>query len=75
MLPAWAVNLTTQFGLALVKWGLAEIALDLARQRKLAETERLNGVRNGENAKRYEEATTRADQIRAAIDLVNRNNV
>ena len=74
-MPAWLVSLTANIGAALVKWAVTEVTNELAKSREMAEQERVNGIRNGENAKRYAEAQTRADQIRAAIDMVNRNSV
>lgn len=75
MLPAWAVNLTTQFGIALVKWGLAEIDQEVRLTKELSELERSQNIRNGKNAKAYFEAQTRAEQIRAAVNLLNRSDV
>lgn len=74
-MPAWLVSLTANIGAALIKWAVTEVTNELAKSREMAEQERLNGIRNGENAKRYAEAQTRADQIRAAVDLLNRNSV
>jgi len=74
-MPAWLVSLTANIGAALIKWAVTETVNELAKSREMAEQERLNGIRNGINAKKYAEAQTRADQIRAAVDLLNRNSV
>lgn len=74
-MPAWLVSLTANIGAALIKWAVTETANELAKSKEMAEQERLNGIRNGINAKKYAEAQTRADQVRAALDLLNRNNV
>jgi len=73
-MPSWLVSLTANIGAALVKWAVTEVTNELAKSREMAEQERLNGIRNGENAKRYADAQTRADQINAVVNLVNRNN-
>lgn len=74
MPPAWIVSLLTEFGVALVKWGSAEIATEVRESREAAEKERQDNIRNGKNALRYRNATTRQEQIRAAVDALNRNN-
>ena len=73
--PAWLVNLMTQFGLAALKWAVTETANNLAYSKELAEKERLEGIRNGKNAQAYFEAKTRAEQIKAALNLINSNSV
>lgn len=74
MAPAWLVNILSQFGLAALKWAVTEQANNIIYMKELAEKERLEGIRNGKNAKAYEAATTRAAQVRAALDLINRND-
>lgn len=74
MLPAWVSSLVAEFGVALVKWAASEAMGNLKQSQEMAEAERLSGVRNGINAKKYAEAKTRADQIRAAIALLNRSD-
>ena len=74
-MPGWFLTLITNIGTALIKSAVSEAAKNLKESREAAEQERLNGIRNGVNAKKYLEATTRAEQIRAAVDLLNRNSV
>lgn len=74
MAPAWLVAIITELGVALTKWGYSELKLEVEQSREAAEQERLNGIRNGENAKRYQNAQTRQEQINAALNLINRNN-
>lgn len=74
MVPAWLINLLSQFGLAALKWAVAEQTNNLTYMKELAEKERQQDIRNGKNAKAYEAAKTRAEQVRAAIDLINRND-
>lgn len=73
-MPGWFLTLITNIGAALIKSAVSESAKNLAESRAAAEKERLDGIRNGINAKKYLEATTRAEQIRAAVDLLNRND-
>lgn len=75
MAPVWLVNFMTQFGLTALKWAVSESASNLQKAKEMAEIERTNGIRNGENAKRYAEAKTRAEQVRAALDLINSNSL
>lgn len=72
MTPVWLISLMSQFGLAALKWAVSETTNAVNKSRELAEIERLNGIRNGENAKKYEEAKTRQEQIAAALALINR---
>lgn len=74
MAPAWLLSFAVQLGTALAKWAVSESISQLQQAQERAEQERLSGVRNGENAKKYHDAKTRADQIRAAVDLLNRND-
>lgn len=74
VVPAWLVNLMAQFGLAALKWAVTESANNLAYSKELAEKERLEGIRNGKNAQAYFEAKTRAEQIKAAVNLINSSN-
>lgn len=73
-MPAWLSTILVNLGAALIKSAFNESMNNLNLAREMAETERANGVRNGVNAKKYLEAQTRADQIRAAIDMLNRND-
>lgn len=74
MVPAWLVSLMSQFGMAALKWAVSESINSMNAAKELAEKERLEGIRNGKNAKAYFEAKTRVDQIRAGLDLINRND-
>lgn len=74
MLPAWLLSLAAEFGVAVTKWAVTESYNALRDAQERAEQERLNGIRNGANAKAYHEAQTRHDQIKAAINLLNRND-
>lgn len=74
MTPAWLVSFMANLGAALVKWAVTEITNEVQQSREAAELERQNGIRNGKNAQRYSDAKTRADQIRASLDLINRSN-
>lgn len=74
MLPAWLLSLAAEFGVAVTKWAATESLNNLRDAQEKAEQERASGIRNGINAKAYHEAQTRHDQIRAAIDLLNRNS-
>ncbi|AEG42333.1 hypothetical protein BdPhPhi1402_gp36 [Bdellovibrio phage phi1402] len=73
-MPTWLAEFLIKFGTSLVAAGWGAIKFEQELLNKAAEQERLSGIRNGENAKKYQDAQTRADQIRAAIDLINRNN-
>lgn len=73
-MPTWLAEFLIKFGTSLVSAGWGSIKFEQELLKKAAEQERLSGIRNGENAKKYQDAETRADQIRAAIDLINRNN-
>lgn len=71
MAPAWLVNILTQFGMTALKWAVSESIKSMDAAKELAEKERLEGIRNGKNAKAYFEAKTRVEQIRAATLLIN----
>ena len=71
MVPAWLVTLMSQFGMAALKWAVSESINSMNAAKELAEKERLEGIRNGKNAKAYFEAKTRVEQIRAATLLIN----
>lgn len=73
-MPAWVITLAAELGVALVKWATFEIQGKLTEAEERAQQERIDGIRNGKNAKAYYDAKTRKDQIRAAVDLLNRNN-
>lgn len=73
-MPAWLAEFLIKFGTSLAAAGWSAVNFELELAKKAAEQERLSGIRNGENAKKYQAAETRADQIRAALDLINRNN-
>ena len=73
-MPVWLAELLIKFGTSLAAAGWGAIKFEQELLRKAAEQERLSGIRNGENAKKYQAAETRADQIRAALDLIKRNN-
>ena len=75
MAPNWLVTFLANLGAALVKWAVTEIASEVQKSREAAELERQNGIRNGKNAQRYSDAKSRADQINAAVNLINRNDV
>ncbi|AFC22591.1 hypothetical protein phi1422_0071 [Bdellovibrio phage phi1422] len=74
MAPAWLLSFAVQLGTALAKWAVSESVTQLKEAEERAEKERLDGIRNGDNAKKYHAAKTRAEQIRAAVDLLNRND-
>lgn len=71
MVPQWLINLMSQFGMAALKWAVSESINSMNASKELAEKERLEGIRNGKNAKAYFEAKTRVEQIRAATLLIN----
>lgn len=73
-MPQWLAEFLIRMGTSLVSAGWSAINFEIELAKKAAEAERLSGIRNGENAKKYQAAETRAEQIRAAIDLINRNN-
>lgn len=74
-MPSWLSTILVNLGVALIKSALSDIEKTIEQSKEMAETERLNGIRNGKNAKAYAEAKTRAEQIAASLNLLNRNNV
>ncbi|MBO9666960.1 MAG: hypothetical protein J7501_09120 [Bdellovibrio sp.] len=74
MLPPWLLALVTEVSVGLVKWAATESKNALQEREAAAEKERADGIRNGKNAQAYNSARTRDEQIRAAINLLNRNN-
>lgn len=71
--PALA-GFLADLGLALTKWGLSELIREGEQAKEAADKKKAEGVRDEANLKKYSEATTRAEQIRAGVDLINRNN-
>jgi len=73
-MPIWIKDLLLSLILALLeKWG-KEVMKDEQDAKEKVEMDEQRNVRDQKNAERYRKAQTRADKIRNATDLLNRNN-
>lgn len=73
-MQAWALSLLAQICAEVLKWAFAQLNKDVEIKKEAAEKKTSDTARDVRNEQKYDQAKTRAEQIKAALDIINRNN-
>lgn len=68
------LTLLTNIAVEFLKWSSAQWSKQAEKSKEAADKKKSDGDRDLRNEQKYDQAKARADQIKAALDIINRNN-